>query len=120
MASTGIYRGDSDTFTLSIPLTIWSPGGKFFFALKNKGDIATVDLTDSNAILKKTYDDSFITATTSTDTVYTLKLLPADTQGKTPGKFIAEFQWVSADGTMVKTFAQFKYEIKADINQRVS
>lgn len=120
MALNGIFRGDSDTWTLSVPLTLWSAGGKFFFALKSKGDVATVDLTDANAVVKKTYDDTYITSTTATDKVYTLSLLPTDTQGKEAGKYIGEFQWVSSDGNTVKTFSQFKYKLQADVNQRVT
>jgi len=120
MAGSSIYRGDSDTWTLSVPLTLWSAGGTFFFAVKSKGDIATADLTDANAVLKKEYNDTFITSTTATDKVYTLSLSHADTVNVTPGKYVAEFQWVNAGGTVVKTFDQFKYQIKADINQRVA
>lgn len=128
MASTSIYRGDSDSWTLSIPLTLWSAGGKFFFGLKAKGDLAAVDATDTSAVLKKTYDDTFITSTTATDKVYTLTLLPTDTAGTTPGKYIGEFQWVNSVGlttpnspsAVVKTFDQFKYQIKADLNQRTA
>lgn len=115
-----IYRGDSDTRTLSVPLTIWSAGGSFFYALKSKGLINAYDPTDANAALKKTYGDSYITATTATDKVYTLTLVHADTNEVTPGRYVAEFQWVSADGTQVKTFAPFPFTIKGDINQRVS
>lgn len=120
MATNSIFRGDSDTWTLSVPLSLWSSGGTFFFAIKDKSIISAIDATDSNAVVKKQYNDSFITATTATDKVYTLSLLPSDTAGKTPGKYLAEFQWVSADQQTVKTFTQFKYQIKADINQRTS
>ena len=120
MAGSSIYRGDTDEWTLSVPLTIWSAGGTFFFAVKSKGDINTADLTDANAVLKKEYDDTFITSTTDTDKVYTLDLTHADTVGTTPGKYIAEFQWVNADASLVKTFTPFRYQIKGDVNQRVA
>lgn len=120
MATNSIFRGDSDTWTLSVPLTLWSAGGTFFFAVKDKSLINTVDESDSNAVLKKSYDDSYITSTTDTDKVYTLNLTHSDTVDATPGKYIAEFQWVSADLNTVKTFTQFKYQIKGDVNQRVS
>lgn len=120
MAISSIYRGDSDTFTLSVPLTIWTAGGKFFFALKSKGLINAADVNDDNAVLKKSYDDTFITSTTATDKVYTLTLLHNDTKDATPGKYIGEFQWVNADSSVIKTFTQFKYTILGDVNQRVS
>lgn len=121
MATNSIYRGDSDEFTLSVPLTIWSAGGNFFFAIKSKSVINTSDPSDTNAPLKKTYDDTYITNTTATDKVYTLSLTHDDTKNITPGKYLAEFQWVSADVTpLVKTFTPFKYTVKGDINQRIS
>lgn len=121
MASSSIYRGDSDSFTLSVPLTIWSASGHFFFAIKAKGLVNAFDATDTNAIIKKTYDDTYITSTTSTMKVYTLTLLHTDTVEATPGKYVGEFQWVSADATpVVKTFAPFKYTINGDVNQRIS
>ena len=120
MAGSSIYRGDSDTWTLSVPLTLWSAGGTFFFAIKPKGSINAADLTDSTAIIKKQYDDTYITATTATNKVYTLNLTHADTLNATPGKYIGEFQWVNAGATVVKTFTQFRYTIKGDVNQRVA
>lgn len=113
-----IYRGDSDSWTLSVPLTIWSAGGSFFFAVKAKADIDPVDATDTTAVIKKEFDDTYITSTTATDKVYTLTLLPSETRSATPGKYLAEFEWVSADTLTIKTFTQFKYQIKGDINQR--
>jgi hypothetical protein len=120
MGQTSIFRGDSDTWTLSVPLTIWTAGGSFFFALKSKSDINTADATDSLAVLKKTYTDSSITSTTDTDKVNTLTLTHTDTKDISPSKYIAEFQWVNADASVVKTFTQFKYQIKGDVNQRVA
>lgn len=120
MAQNTIYRGDSDSWTLSVPLTVWSAGGKFFFAVKPKGSLATVDLTDASAQIKKTYDDTFITSTDAVNKNYTLTLTHTDTVNTTPGKYIAEFQWVNAAGTVVQTFGQFKYTIIADVNQRIS
>jgi len=120
MAGSSIYRGDSDTWTLSVPLTLWSAGGTFFFAIKSKANFNPSDPTDANAIIKKDYDDSFITGTTLTDKVYTLNLTHTDTVGATPGKYFAEFQWVSADLSTVKTFTQFRYQIRADLNQRIT
>lgn len=119
MAISSIYRGDSDSFTLSVPLTIWTAGGKFFFALKSKGLINDTDITDANAVLKKVYDDAFITGTTLTDKIYTLTLTHSNTL-ITPGKYVGEFQWVNSDGTVIKTFKQFKYTVVGDVNQRVS
>lgn len=120
MAGSSIYRGDSDSWTLSVPLTLWSAGGTFFFAIKSKANINPVDATDANAVIKKQYDDTFITNTTTTDKVYTLNLTHTDTVSATPGKYLAEFQWVSADLSTVKTFTQFRYVIKGDINQRIT
>jgi len=120
MAVNAIFRGDSDTFTLSVPLTLWSAGGTFYFGLKLKGNLASNDPTDANAPLKKSYNDTFITGTTLTDKVYTLNLTHDDTKDVDPAKYIAEFQWVSADLSTVKTFTQFKYTIKPDLNQRIT
>lgn len=120
MATNTIFRGDSDSWTMTVPLTLWTAGGKFYFGLKAKGLINAADATDANAVLKKTYDDTYITSTTATDKVYTLTLSHADTVDVTPGKYIAEFQWVNSGATVVKTFTQFKYTIKGDVNQRIA
>lgn len=128
MAKKSIYRGDSDSWSLSVPLSIWSAGGKFFFAVKSKDSIAAADTSDNQAVLKKTFDDTYITSTTTDNKVYTLKLLPSETQNTVPGKYKAEFQWVNSSAlsnpsdanAIVKTFAPFDYTIVADINQRTS
>lgn len=128
MARRTIYRGDSDEWTLSVPLTIWSAGGKFFFAVKAKGDINEVDATDANAVIKKTFDDTYISDTTATDKIYSLYLLPSETVDATPAKYKAQFKWmnsaaiadISDTAARAKTFEQFDYQIKGNINQRTA
>lgn len=87
--------------------------------MKPKSLIDANDPTDANAVFKKQYNDTSITATTATDKIYTLTIDHNDTKDITPGKYIAEFQFVNTNG-QPKTFKQFKYTILGDINQRVS
>ena len=120
MAKVRIFRGDTKDWTLGVPLEDWSAGGAFFFGAKAKSRLSPSDASDSNAVVKKKFTDSDISETTSTEVKYNLVLTPADTSPIAPGKYIAEFQWVSSDQSVVRTYKQFTLEVKADVNQRIS
>lgn len=97
-------RGDTITHTFSMPASSWSAGGKLFFTAKLAVDD---DLTDANAVINKSFTDAN-TVNDGTTVTYTCLFNPADTNnivmdGATKADYKAEFQWVSASGS-VSTF----------------
>ncbi len=118
MAKIELFRGDARTLPpVKILRSMWTPGGHLFFGAKSTPDD---DITDANAILKKTLDDTHIDSVNSDATyvAYTIALLPADTT-VAAGFYIGEFQFVDANGNPT-TFTQVAVEITADINRRVT
>lgn len=115
-------RGDSRSFTIKVPVSVYSTGASLLFGMKKKADD---DSSDSAAVLKKTLTDSDITATTADYKEYTLTLTPSDTTGITPDTYLAEVEYVSSDGSTVLTYpdpdiARWKFTISSDINRRTS
>jgi hypothetical protein len=115
-------RGDSRSFNIRVPISIYSTGASLFFGMKKKADD---DNADSAAVLKKTLTDDDISSTTDDYKIYTLTLAPSDTNSITPDTYQAEVEFVSSDGDTVLTFpdpdvARWKFQITPDINRRTS
>lgn len=115
-------RGDSRSFNVKIPVSVYSTGASLFFGMKQQPDD---DSTDSTAVLKKTLTDSDISSTTDDYKIYTLSLAPDDTNSITPGTYLAEVEFVSSDGLTVLTYpepnvSRWKFTISSDINRRTS
>jgi hypothetical protein len=104
MSKIEFKRGDTITHTFTMPTASWSAGGKLFFTAKPAVDD---DLTDSSAVINKSFSDS-VTVNDGTNVTYTCLFVPADTNsiimnGTSKIDYKAEFQWVSATG-VVSTF----------------
>lgn len=115
-------RGDSRSFKIKVPVSVYSVGASLFFGMKAKADD---DSTDSTAVLKKTLTDSDITSSDETYKYYTLTLDPSDTNSITPGVYLAEVEFVSSDASTILTYpdpdiARWKFTISSDINRRIS
>jgi len=115
-------RGDTRTLPVSIPTSVYSAGASIFFTMKKTID---ADVTDANAVVKKTLTDSNITSTTATAVNYLLTLTPADTTNVTPDTYRAEFEYVSADKSDVITYPDpnvslFYIQITGDVGRRTS
>lgn len=120
-----LMRGDGASREVWLPLEIYTPGGKLYFAAKEEPD---ADPTDNSAAVKKTMTDDDVTSTSFTDpdepnddTVYAVfvcALTAEDTDNAEPNdNYIGEFQYVDVDGTPF-TAAQFRVAVKGDINRR--
>jgi hypothetical protein len=115
-------RGDTRSLPVSVPIGTYSVGASIFFGMKTGID---ADITDSSAVLKKTLTDANIQSTTATTVNYLLVLTPADTTNITPATYFAEFEFVSADKSVVISYPDpdvsiFKIKITGDVNRRTS
>lgn len=99
-------KGDDLTHYYQMPADSWSAGGTLFFTAKPEVDN---DVTDANAVIDKSFDDSDIVDDThefyDEDYVtYQLEFAPGDitgvnfTDGEKKKKYLGEFQFVSDAG----------------------
>lgn len=114
-------RGDTRSLPIAIPVGTYSAGANIYFAMKLAID---ADSTDSAAVLKKVLSDANIVSTDATNVHYILKFVPADTTNVTPATYFAEFEFVSADKSVVITYPDpdlmiFKIKITGDVNRRI-
>lgn len=115
-------RGDTRTLPIAVPTSVYTTGASIFFTMKKTID---ADVTDAQAVVKKTLTDANITSTTATLVNYLLTLAPADTTNVNPDSYRAEFEYVSADKTVVITYPDpdvslFFIQITGDVGRRTS
>ena len=115
-------RGDSRTLPLAVPVGTYSTGASVFFALKSQVDD---DSDDSTAVFKTELTDADITSTDAENVHYLLTIAPSDTDSITPAAYRAEFEFVSADKSVVITFPDpakqiLEFTITGDVNRRTS
>lgn len=114
-------RGDSRSLPIAVPVGTYSAGASIFFALKT---VIDADATDSAAVLRKTLTDANITSNDGVNVNYLLSLVPADTTNITPATYFAEFEFVSADKSVVISYPDpalsiFKIQITGEVNRRI-
>lgn len=102
MAKITFKRGDSTTHYFIIPTINWSTGGTLFFTAKPAIDD---DSTDAAAVINQTFTD-VVAVNDGTNVTYTLAFAPSATNsivsdGKKSKDYLAEFQFVTATGTVV-------------------
>lgn len=116
MAKLTMYRSDYREYTVTVTDT-YSALAEVHFAVKAKDVIDTVDATDSTALF--TVDATSANAVNNGDgtVTYTVIILKTKTEGKTPGKYKAEIEYVDGNGHST-TFEQIDFVLLADINQR--
>lgn len=117
-----IYRGDYKEYPVKVPIAKYTAGGTVFFAAKNQDVIDTdqADITDSDAVVKVQAGDAQIIETTSEYVKYNLIFTPAATDQKVAGTYLGEIQYVNAAGRPTTYSPQFTFNLKADVNRRVS
>lgn len=92
-------RGDINYHTFTMPASVWSAGGKLFFAAKPAVDD---DNTDAASLINGVFDDTDVTDVTINGIAmkkYTCTFLPAATnsilsQGADEVDLLGEFQFV--------------------------
>lgn len=111
-----MFRGDYREYTATVTDT-FNVASEVHFAVKTKANIPTVDLTDSDALF--TVDATNTNAVNNGDgtVTYTIVIPKASTEGKTPGTYVAEIEYVNAAGRST-TFDQLEFLLKGDVNQR--
>lgn len=107
-----IKRGDDVTLNISAPERDLT-GGTLFFTVKDKDALDVVNLTDSNAVLKK---EGSITDTHTG----VIAIGATDTQNLTPGSYVYDVQFVDALGKTYTLFDTAQCKITADVTQRRS
>ena len=115
-------RGDSRSLPVALTADTYSAGASVFFGLKT---VVDDDLADSTAVLKKTLTDADIIIHDVDYVHYLLQLLPTDTNTIPPAVYLAEFEFVSADGLTVLTYpdpsiAVWQFTITGDVNRRTA
>lgn len=97
-------KGDGCTHSFKMPASVWSAGGKLFFAAKTNPDN---DATDAQAVINKSFTDSVVTNETINGVeykVYTMAFVAADTaaivftDNSKSKKYLGEFQFVPLSG----------------------
>lgn len=76
-----IKRGTTQTLTITLPIAINPVGATVYFTVKDKDDIQKLEDSDSLAIIKKIL-------TNPTGQVFTDTIDPADTNDRTPGRYV--------------------------------
>lgn len=113
-------RGDSGTIPFEVPKTIWTAGCSIFFAVKPRIED---DRLDQTAVIRRTLTDADIIAQDADKVTYVVVLAPGDTNTLDLGKYVAEFQYVSADKQTVLSYphpslATLEFELAGDVNRR--
>jgi hypothetical protein len=111
-----MYRGDYREYPVTVTDT-YSAAAEVHFAVKPKTVIDTVDAADSNALFTVTATSADAVDNGDGTVTYTLVIPSASTTGQTPGKYVAEIEYIDGDGHPT-TFDQFDFTLKADVNQR--
>lgn len=116
MAKLSMYRGDYREYTATVTDT-YSVDAEVHFAVKAKDVIPTVDATDSDALF--TVDATSSNAVNNGDgtVTYTIIIDESKTAGKTPGKYVAEIEYIDGAGHRT-TYDQLDFTLKGDVNQR--
>lgn len=115
-----ITRGNSKSYPLSLPASVYSTGASLFFAMKAAVDD---DPLDTEAVVRKTLTDADIAVQNDKVVTWMFALVPADTDEVDPGDYLAEFKFVSADKATRLTFpdpdqAVWIFTVKAGVNRR--
>lgn len=117
-----IPRGDERTFPFALDPTFYESGCRIFFAVK-----ATIDddPNDTEALIRKVFTDGDIVSVDDDGVHYSLAFVEADTFDIAPGTYLAEFQFVRADGTGATTFPdpeekQLLFTVGPDVNRRTT
>lgn len=115
-------RGDSRVLPLAVPVSVYTTGASIFFCLKLVLDDLT---TDVNAVVTKTLTDANIVSNDGTNVNYLMTLAPSDTNVIPPNTYFAEFEYVSADKSVVISYPDtsvqvWKFQITRDDNRRTS
>lgn len=111
-----MYRGDYRELKATVDTTL-DLAAQLHFGVKPKNLVNPVDLSDTNAI--------FVVNCTSTDatdngngtTTYTVVIDESKTEGKTPGDYLAEVEYIDGSGKHT-TYPQMDFQLLGDVNQR--
>lgn len=116
MAKLEMYRGDYREFTVKVT-DAKNVNSKVHFAVKPLSDVDTVDQTDALALFTATATDTEATDNGDGTVSYKVVLDGNLTNGKEPGKYKAEVEYVNGSGRRT-TYPHLDFVLKGDINQR--
>lgn len=106
-----LIRGDDQTINIETPDHNLS-GGTVFFTLKTRENITPINLTDSNALLKKP------AIITGDHTAY-VEITHDDTKNIAPGKYFFDVQLLDQNSKVTTIFKTTQLDIIADVTQRI-
>lgn len=111
-----MFRGDYREYAATVTDT-FNVASKIHFAVKTKALVDTVNLTDSNAVFTVDATNANAVDNGNGTVTYTIAIPKASTEGKTPGTYVAEIEYVNSLGRST-TYSQIEFLLKGDINQR--
>lgn len=116
MSKLKMYRGDYREYTATVTDT-YSAAARVQFAVKSCEDVAPADPTDSDALFTIDADSSNAIDNGDGTVTYTIIIDGTKTAGKQPGNYVAEIEYVDADGHHT-TYDQIDFILLGDVNQR--
>lgn len=111
-----MYRGDYREITATIDTPL-DAAAALHFGVKPKNLVAPVDLTDMNAIFLVNCTNANAVDNGDGTTTYTIVIDGAKTIGKTPGKYVAEVEYIDGSGNHT-TYPSMEFDLLGDVNQR--
>ena len=116
MAKLSMYRGDYREMTATVATSL-DPDAEVHFGVKTEENIDPSNPSDSDALF--TIDCTSADAVDNGDgtTTYTIVIDETKTEGKEPGDYFAEIEYISGAGRHT-TYPRMNFTLIGDINQR--
>lgn len=111
-----MVRGDYRQITATVTDT-YSSLAEVHFAVKTRANVDPVDLSDATALFTIDVTDANAVDNGDGTVTYTIIIDKTKTEGKTPGKYVAEIEYIDANGRST-TFEQMDFILRGDVNQR--
>ena len=111
-----MYRGDYREIKATVDTTL-DLAAQLHFGVKPKNLVDPVDLTDANAIFYVDCTNANAVDNGNGTTTYTIIIDAVKTTGKTPGKYVAEVEYIDGTGKHT-TYPNMEFDLLGDVNQR--
>lgn len=111
-----MFRGDYREIGVTVTTT-YNAAAEVHFAVKTRPNVDPADLTDATAIFTVDATSANAVDNGNGTVTYTVAIDKTKTEGKTPGKYVAEVEYIDAAGRST-TYEQMDFTLKGDVNQR--
>lgn len=111
-----MYRGDYREITATVGTSL-DPDAELHFGVKLEENVDPVNLSDSNALFTVNCTAADAVDNGNNTTTYTVVIDESKTEGKTPGDYIAEVEYIDGTGKHT-TYPSMEFTLTGDVNQR--